>query len=394
MTSVTEQSIKAPAAAAVPVQAAGERVFFTPLEAFRGIAALAVAWFHSAFQHIDKPLLIKPGNIYVDFFFVLSGFVLMHAYMRRIEGGMGFYRFAALRLARLWPLHFFMLLVWVAYEAVQVYAYQAYGFGDGGKEQNDLLSFVYNVLLVHSLGVMDHLSWNYPSWSISVEYYSYLIFFVLIVLFIKVRYTACAVVAALAFAALFAISYLRGSPSILASHDFGIVRCIAGLFSGAAVYGLYLRWPVRLNRAMLTVAELAAVAAAIYFIAHSVNDKWMQFGAMISFMVLIYVFSNGGGLVSRVLSLAPFRFLGTVSYSVYLTHAIILGVGGFIAKRLMGLARTEIEAGRFGLDTEYALVINLTLLAVTIAVSYGTYNLVERPGQALMKRLLLPAQRG
>lgn len=392
MTSVTEQNIDL--AAAPAAQAQGQRAFFTPLEAFRGIAALSVAWFHSAFQNLDKPLLIKPGNIYVDFFFVLSGFVLMHAYMKRIERGMGFYEFAALRLARLWPLHFFMLMVWVMYNGVQVFAYEAYGFGDGGKDHNTLLTFFYNVFLIHSLGVVDHLTWNYPSWSISVEYYSYLVFFVLIVLFMKARYTACAVTAGLAFAALFAISHVRGSPSILASHDFGIVRCIAGIFSGAAVYGLYLRYPVRLGTAALTAAELAAVAAAVYFIAQSVDDKWMQFGAMICFMVLIYVFSNGTGLLSRILSLAPFRFLGTVSYSVYMVHAIILGIGGFAAKKLLGLARTEIEDGRFGLNTEYALAINLTLLAVTVAVSYVTYRMVERPGQTWMKRLLLPQRKG
>lgn len=113
-----------------------QRQFFAPLEAFRGFAALMVAWFHSGIVNGDKPALILPGNIYVDFFFVLSGFVITHAYASQIGEGMRFYEFAALRLARVWPLHMVMLGVFIVYNLGQHILYTQFGIGNGIGERN------------------------------------------------------------------------------------------------------------------------------------------------------------------------------------------------------------------------------------------------------------------
>ncbi|GAA3852754.1 acyltransferase [Celeribacter arenosi] len=373
----------------VPKAATGQRAFFAPLEAFRGFAALLVAWFHSGFVYFEKPLLVRPANIYVDFFFVLSGFVLMHAYLGRVQSGMGFYRFAALRLARLWPLHMAMLFVWVVYIGTQVVLHKWAGIGDGEFGDTSLLSFVYNVLLIHSLGVMDHLTWNYPSWSISAEYYTYLIFFVFLSVFMRVKYTAITLASLAATLGLFFISILRDSPSILASHDFGLLRCIAGFFAGAAVYGLYQRYPLCLSRGLSSLVEIGALCLSIYCVVNSVADRGMQLASIASFVVLIFVFSSGRGILSDALSLSPFRFLGRISYSVYLVHAIVLSAGGFVMKQLFNLERTEIAPGHLAIATHLATPINLLLLGIVIVISTFTYRYIELPGQSVMKRMLL-----
>lgn len=292
------------------------RVFFTQLEAFRGFAALLVAWFHSSIINGDKLLLIKPGNIYVDFFFVLSGFVLMHAYADRIGRGMSFYNFAVLRLARIWPLHMFMLGVFVLYGAVQWLAFAQLGIGDGPGERNTFLALVYNVFLIHSLGVLDGLTWNYPSWSISVEYYTYLLFFGLVLISFKARYALSAIVSLLGFVALFWMAHMLGKSSILPTYDYGIIRCIAGFFAGTAIYGVYRYAPLRLGRMAMTVIEAACLTLSCWLIVQSTDSSIYQFASMISFVVLIYVFASGRGVLSQFLSLPPFRFLGKISFSI------------------------------------------------------------------------------
>ena len=79
-----------------------ERRVFLTLDGLRGVAAVFVAMRHTAFFH---SLGVHGGYMAVDLFFVLSGFVIAHAYERRLAAGMGAARFLALRYLRLWPVY-------------------------------------------------------------------------------------------------------------------------------------------------------------------------------------------------------------------------------------------------------------------------------------------------
>lgn len=75
---------------------------YLALDGLRGVAALAVVYYHIA-NHMRLPWI--PGRAYlaVDFFFMLSGFVVAHAYEPRLRQGMGVFRFMVVRLVRLYP---------------------------------------------------------------------------------------------------------------------------------------------------------------------------------------------------------------------------------------------------------------------------------------------------
>ena len=75
---------------------------FATLDGLRGVAAVFVAMRHIAFF---KALNIHGGYMAVDLFFVLSGFVIAHAYERRFERGLTAGRFLASRYLRLWPVY-------------------------------------------------------------------------------------------------------------------------------------------------------------------------------------------------------------------------------------------------------------------------------------------------
>ena len=80
------------------------RAMFLGLDAMRGVAAVSVMLYHfSPFLSAD---IILPGAyLAVDLFFVLSGFVICHAYHAKLQAGMGVSRFCAVRLIRLYPLY-------------------------------------------------------------------------------------------------------------------------------------------------------------------------------------------------------------------------------------------------------------------------------------------------
>lgn len=75
---------------------------FHTLDAMRGVAALAVVLVHvAAYSGVN---LAPGGNLAVDFFFALSGFVIARAYSARLRSGLSWLRFAEIRLVRLYPL--------------------------------------------------------------------------------------------------------------------------------------------------------------------------------------------------------------------------------------------------------------------------------------------------
>ncbi|ESX98895.1 acyltransferase [Mesorhizobium sp. LNJC405B00] len=99
------------------MQPAAPRHVYLNLDAIRGVAAISVMLYHfSPFLAAGK--VLPSSYLAVDLFFLLSGFVIAHAYDRKIENGMGFGTFMAIRLIRLYPLYlagtllgFFYLIV-------------------------------------------------------------------------------------------------------------------------------------------------------------------------------------------------------------------------------------------------------------------------------------------
>ncbi|MGX5841774.1 acyltransferase family protein [Mesorhizobium sp. ArgA1] len=99
------------------MQRAAPRHVYINLDAIRGVAAISVMLYHFSPFLADGKVL-PSSYLAVDLFFLLSGFVIAHAYDRKIENGMGFGTFLAIRLIRLYPLYlagtllgFFYLLV-------------------------------------------------------------------------------------------------------------------------------------------------------------------------------------------------------------------------------------------------------------------------------------------
>ena len=129
---------------------------------------------------VPHTYLIYKGYLAVDMFFMLSGFVMTHVYHRAFsESVTRHYRsFLFARVARIYPLHLLILVLFVATALASQWTSGATlgSLRNVPLQGSELVSaFVANVFMVQGLDA-GKLSWNYPSWSISVEFMAYLLF--------------------------------------------------------------------------------------------------------------------------------------------------------------------------------------------------------------------------
>ena len=351
---------------------------YMTLESLRGIAALFVTLFHFNFVAGDSKLpIIAEGDIFVDFFFVLSGFVIAHAYQNKIQNKLSFHDFFILRVARIYPLHIFMLFVWLLYILAKYFVHTMYGLGSDPTEHSNLYSFILNVVLLHSIGLLDSLSWNAPSWSISVELFAYLIFFAIVALFHKAT-------GKVLFIALAVISYILlvsfAGETLLRTFDYGLLRCLGSFFVGAALRS----WTRDISYNSLSKGngflEILSLMIMLFCVSQIKGSILFEFLSFMSFGLVIFIFSiQERGIVSKWLSSRFLIFLGKISYSIYMIHAIIAFATFDAAIYILKMPVIETASGGKLIYTPLAPLYMILYVAIVILISNYTYNWIEKP---------------
>lgn len=357
---------------------------FEVLDALRGICALLVALYHfNSNGYIAQLPMVRNGWLFVDYFFVLSGFVIAHSYGARLaDRTVSVGRFMGLRLGRIYPLHIAVLLAFVALELVLV------GFGDslsryvsreafsGSRNWEALLQ---SVLLFQSFGISGGEGWNVPAWSIAAEIWTYLLF---AVIFLAGRRTMLVIAAALALiCVVWLISY---SADLHVTVNGGILRCIYGFGVGVLTYHAFRRF----GGIGGSIWELIALTATIAFV--SVAELKLTFVAPLVFGVMIFVLASQRGVVARVLSMRGFQLLGLVSYSLYMVHVFLQGRVGELLQ-LTKVAEISVNERGVTLLQSPPLVsdiITLAMIALLVLASFISYHLVEKPGRDLSRKWL------
>jgi peptidoglycan/LPS O-acetylase OafA/YrhL len=359
---------------------------FKALDSWRGIAALLVAVHNFGYPHTT---FVAHSSFFVDFFFVLSGFVISHAYMDRLGDRGELSVFVVRRLGRLWPLHVVMLLVFVALDFIKILA-----GGAGGASfhvapfapPNTISSIWQNLFLVQALGWHTQLSWNGPSWSISTEFWTYLLFAAIVVCCrgsAPPRWfmAAVAVVAAGLMARL-------SSDYLMPNNELPILRCIFGFFVGHLVLRA---WRARAqpfaSGGWFQILALILMLAFVRF----AEGPWSMAGPLV-FGFAIWAYARDDGPVSRLLVARPFVKLGTWSYSIYMVHFFI----GIVVSRLLrmtgvGLSSLPDTTTVFsGVGHRWTMdAVLLGYLGIVVAVSSMTFRLIEEPARRYFRGLEL-----
>ncbi|WP_081420973.1 acyltransferase family protein [Rickettsia asembonensis] len=112
--------------------------------------------------------IARLGGLGVVIFFVLSGFILCYVYNTKFSTKTISYKeFLFARIARVYPLHLFMLL----FTLVSSFSYPIPLL-----PSDNFYTFFLNIFLIQAWGFTDLVSWNQPAWSISTEMFAYLLF--------------------------------------------------------------------------------------------------------------------------------------------------------------------------------------------------------------------------
>lgn len=292
---------------------------FIVLDSFRGLCALSVVLFH---VHVPNSLtewaFFRNSHLFVEFFFVLSGFVLFHTY-KKLSRFDDFKQFIVKRLFRLYPLHIFMLAIFILFEFGKGFA-EMKGFSFNGHAfsgSNSPHEIIPNIFLLQAwLNNADALSFNGPSWSISAEMYVYVLFALIIILSRKFGIYIFASIAAFAFFNLISETDL---------YKMTALRVCSCFFLGTLTYCAHSRIASRcFSRTTLTLLESLVVLGIFIILSADIKNQGVI--ASIWFSIVIVIFSFEGGLISSFLKQKYFAILGKLSYSIYMIHLAVIFV--------------------------------------------------------------------
>lgn len=361
---------------------------FVALDSLRGVAACLVVLLHLGSNGLlTGSVLVTHGWLAVDFFFVLSGFVIAANYGDRLGQGYPLGKYMWLRLGRVWPLHLAVLLAAVALEAgslfVDVQALTGREPFAGTHSPRDLLLSAFLLQIWQGEGGN---GWNVQSWSISGEVFLYALFG----LGWCLGRRACLALAVIVAAAAGAIELLEWD-----LNDY-VVRALLGFALGALV------WEVHRHRAASPASgpaatSLEALVIALCVLALLFYPRVNLAFCDLAFALAVLVFARDAGWLSRVLA-RPFPvLLGTVSYSIYMIHPLVVG-RIFDALELYGrwsgqaLVVHEDGAPRLVAGPWASDLIALASLAAVIVVALASYRWIEAPARNASRRLvgLLP----
>lgn len=329
-------------------------------------------------QHMDMATTAQG----VTFFFVLSGFILSLAKSTTLNTG-NVHTFLVSRFARIWPLHLTTLIA-------KASLFPAFCLAPGAPLAPVLLA---NLAMVHALVPRTeyYLSYNAPSWSISTEFFFYLLFPLLVFAqkkrsWMPLLISLTGLVSCIAFCALTDLPKTSWfGPN---QHGMLYISPIARLFEftvGMSVAALYSKKVISLigNRKGWTALEFLAIGLVIALLilnghlSSSVEQlpligtplsHWIRFSGLpiIGFGALILVMAAQKGHISRILQAPVFVLLGEISFSIYLCQGILFS---YYALYLPGKT------------TVFDL---FTFCSALLIISHLLYTIVEKPWRRLI----------
>lgn len=365
--------------------------YYASLDGFRGLLAVFVAIYHTIWiSHPQTWRFFENGPVIIDLFFAFSGFLMWRLYADRLQTPDQVQAFFKRRFARLYPLHLFMVLVFLAFAGVRLFAHkigiaelsagEILPFEAGASE--NWWSLFQHLTLLNAVGLSDSLTFNPPSWTIGAEVCTYIVFasmmmwcrpkrlldFSLIFLAICLIYVGLAMV----------------KPDMNITYDHGFFRCVAGFYTGllAAVAFPYIKRHIDgLTRVAATALEIFVLVSCIGFVIFLSGKA--QFFVGLFIFVFVTVFAVDRGAVSSFMSKAIFQYLAKISYSVYLVHVIVAIIFSVGLEMVFGELPTGWAAN--GWLAVY--------LCVVIAVSHCTYRWIEIPGGRFIRNWNKPQKR-
>ncbi|MCX6182862.1 MAG: acyltransferase [Bacteroidetes bacterium] len=359
-----------------------KKLYFENLDGLRFLCFLSVFFYHSfyteftdikstsAYQFV-KINLVGNGNLGVNFFFVLSGFLITYLLIeeKTINTNINLKNFWLRRILRIWPLYFFCVFF-----GFVVFPLLKQSFGQTPNENASLLSFLTftnNLDFIYNgppdasvLGVL---------WSVAIEEQFYLVWPIILFLLPVRKYW-------IAFAVIIVGSFVfRANFDDPEIHEKHTISCIADMAMGSL--GAWLIWmSARFRHLIENLSKLQiAVIYIFFFMAFFFREQlfYANYGMriferfFISIGILLIILEQCYAKNS-FFKLSKFKFisgLGKITYGLYCLHFIAILITLVITRKL-GLNSSVWEV--LILETSIALVI-------TIIISSLSFKYFEKP---------------
>ena len=358
------------------------------LDGLRGIAAIIVVIFHllETFTHGDNKIqIINHGYLAVDFFFVLSGFVIGYAYDDRWSK-MSLGNFFKRRLIRLHP----MIIIGMIIGAITFY-FQDSMFFPGIHEVpvgRMLLVMLIGFTLIPVGPSLDIRGWQEmhpldgPAWTLFFEYIANILYALVVR---KFSNTILAIFVFITGVALIHLSVTRGDVIGGWSVDplqlrIGSTRLLYPFFAG-----LLLSRTVRpgsIKNAFLWSSLLVIVVLSVPRLGGTdhlwINGLYVAFSIVVVFPLIVYLGASGevnGKFASKLC-----KFLGDISYPIYIIHyPLIYTFMAWVANNEVSMVAS--------------LPMAFLVLLICIVLAYGSLKLFDEPVRRWLSRRFMSGKR-
>jgi peptidoglycan/LPS O-acetylase OafA/YrhL len=377
--------------------------YLTTLTPLRGIAALLVVVFHCnlMFQQFLPPgysQFLDTSWLWVDFFFVLSGFIMCYAYGKYFNHNVkmnAYKKYMGARFARVYPLHF-ITTIW-AFVCCAIIVHLAAGLDPVFAEIFNPKALPASLLLIQSM----HIGYftaplNTASWSLSTEWWVYMIFPFIVPYFTRLKHTGKLVTTIMIVAFFIFIKYVLGpnkyfhpSPTLNTLTDFGFFRCLAGFFTGMLLFTFYQHrsgYSI-IKRDWFFVLSFFGVLAAMHF---GVMDLLI----VAFFPLIIIAAAYNQTAVKRILDTRVLQRLGDWSFTIYMVHMPIIFT--FLIFRVLEKPTRYADFKTLiSQKPDYGLgiVMCMVVITLTLLVAALVYRFVEVPARNYFNKAFKTKQR-
>jgi peptidoglycan/LPS O-acetylase OafA/YrhL len=346
------------------------------LDGLRGIAVLMVVAFHYVNNQLINSntylgrifyKLTSVGWVGVDLFFVLSGFLIGTILMNNRDSKNYFFTFYIRRIVRIIPNYYLLIALFAIICSIPFFSSDYFLTGNNVIPIWAYLVMLHNIFIAH-LQNFGNTSVS-VTWSIGVEEQFYIVF-PLMVYFLKEKWLPWLLVLAIIIAPIVRMQYNNWVPAYVLlpcrmdSIAFGALIAYTNHFHSLSAF-------VKRYRTVIVFTFVLDVAICIFLSARYGDLGIFRntlFAIVFSTMVVFaLVYKNS--IYGSILRLKKLVWIGTISYSLYLFHDMIIG----LCRHFLGnLGENALETGRGGLVTIVALILST-------GFSWLVYKRLETP---------------
>ncbi|MEZ5659814.1 MAG: acyltransferase [Burkholderiaceae bacterium] len=317
---------------------------YSAIEGIRALGALSVATSHAWSTMIRELPWFHGGFLVVEMFFVLSGYLLARHISARIQGPADAAAEIIRRFGRLYPLHLTVMFAWLAiFYGKQLVSQGLLAIGiDVGATPVALQApfdpgyFALNLLMLHGVGIQDSDLFNFPAWSISVEFWSFAVLVSIKSVFRQARERRIifAVLLALCIAHYYSIWLHEGDPVpkqpiALKVLTRGLLAYLCGAL--AAELQQTINW--RPRPSTIGIWQAVLVSAIVWAVSHQTLLPMSQAYIPVLWAAVLISLSSAHGPLAWCLSRPWIAWIGKRSFAIYISHALLL----LLFSRRMGM---------------------------------------------------------